>query len=65
MAPATRCDVSGSCHSDPVPTLTDAEVAVAAESVCIHGDTPRAVVMARAVRSSLEVAGVEIRPFAG
>jgi UPF0271 protein len=32
--------------------------------VCIHGDTPGAVAMARAVRAGLEQAGVEIRPFA-
>src|SRR5215210_914202 len=28
--PATRCDVSGSCQSDQVATLTDAELAVTA-----------------------------------
>jgi 5-oxoprolinase (ATP-hydrolysing) subunit A len=39
------------------------DVAVEAESVCIHGDTPGAVGMARSVRSALEAEGVEIRPF--
>ena len=33
-------------------------------SVCVHGDTPGAVVIARAVRSSLAGSGVRIRPFA-
>ena len=51
---------------DGVVTATDGtDVAVRAESVCIHGDTPGAVAMARAVRTALEAAGVEIRPFAG
>ncbi len=31
-----------------------------AASLCIHGDTPEAVAIARAVRAALEAAGVEI-----
>ena len=38
-------------------------VAVPARSVCIHGDTPDAVNLARAVRSGLEAAGASITPF--
>lgn len=34
---------------------------VGARSICIHGDTPDALGIARRVRSSLEAAGVEIR----
>ena len=34
------------------------------ESVCVHGDTPGAVTMARAVREGLESAGVALAPFA-
>ncbi|WP_323095267.1 5-oxoprolinase subunit PxpA [Intrasporangium sp. YIM S08009] len=41
------------------------DVEVEAASVCIHGDTPGAVAMARRVRAALEAAGVEIRAFAG
>jgi UPF0271 protein len=41
------------------------DVEVEAESVCIHGDTPGAVAMARRVRGGLEAAGVEIHAFAG
>lgn len=33
----------------------------AAASLCIHGDTPGAVAMARAVRAALTTAGVEVR----
>ena len=38
-------------------------VPAAIESVCVHGDTPGAVAMARAVRAALEGAGIEIRAF--
>jgi UPF0271 protein len=51
---------------DGVVTAVDgSDVEVRAESVCIHGDSPGAVGMARAVRRELEAAGVEIRAFAG
>jgi 5-oxoprolinase (ATP-hydrolysing) subunit A len=33
-------------------------------SVCVHGDTPGAVQMARAVRTAIEAAGLSLRPFA-
>lgn len=39
-------------------------VRIEADSVCVHGDSPGAVAMARAVRSALEAAGVTVRPFA-
>ena len=39
-------------------------VAVAARSLCIHGDTPGAVAIARRVRTALHDAGVLLRPFA-
>ena len=38
---------------------------VRARSICIHGDTPGAVGLARAVRAGLESAGVGIYPFTG
>jgi 5-oxoprolinase (ATP-hydrolysing) subunit A len=39
-------------------------IAVAPGSVCLHGDTPGAVAMARATRRALEDAGVDLQPFA-
>jgi UPF0271 protein len=35
------------------------------ESVCVHGDTPGAVDLARAVRTALADSGVAVRPFTG
>jgi len=40
-------------------------VAVAAQSICVHGDTPGAVAIAERVRRSLVEAGVSLKPFAG
>lgn len=51
--------------TDGVLTAVDGrDVAVRAESICTHGDSPDAVAMARAVRAALEGAGVTIRSFA-
>lgn len=38
---------------------------VQADSICVHGDSPDAVAMARAVREVLSKAGVVLRPFCG
>jgi UPF0271 protein len=52
--------------TDGVVTAVDgSEVAVQADSACVHGDSPGAVAMATAVRAGLEAAGVVLRPFAG
>jgi UPF0271 protein len=40
-------------------------VDVAVDSICVHGDTPGAVELARGVRTALEAAGLEIAAFAG
>lgn len=39
-------------------------IAIAAQSICLHGDTPGAAEIATAVRQALERAGVVVRPFA-
>ena len=40
-------------------------VALRPGSLCVHGDTPGALTMARLIRSRLEQAGVAVEPFAG
>jgi UPF0271 protein len=47
-----------------VTALDGTEVALAAASICVHGDTPGAATLARAVRRALEAAGVVLAPFA-
>jgi UPF0271 protein len=39
-------------------------VDVAVDSVCVHGDTPGAVELARGVRGALEAAGLQVAAFA-
>jgi 5-oxoprolinase (ATP-hydrolysing) subunit A len=40
-------------------------VRVRADSICVHGDSPGAIAIARAVRGALESEGIRIAPFAG
>ena len=47
-----------------VLTSTGERIPVVAGSLCLHGDTPGAVDLARSVREALHNAGVEIAPFA-
>ncbi|WP_242454097.1 LamB/YcsF family protein [Bailinhaonella thermotolerans] len=47
-----------------VTAADGSEVPVAARSICVHGDTPGAVRLARAVRDALEAAGVRVEAFA-
>jgi len=44
-----------------VVTIDGREVAVEADTLCLHGDTPRAVDVARAVREALAGAGVSVQ----
>jgi UPF0271 protein len=48
-----------------VVAVDGSTVEVGVESVCVHGDTPGAVELARAVRAALEAAGLTVAPFAG
>ena len=48
-----------------VEAIDGTVVPIAADSVCVHGDSPAAVAMAKAVRERLEAGGVTVRPFAG
>ena len=47
-----------------VETVGGGEVAVEIRSLCIHGDTPGAVALAKAVRAALDRAGVRLEAFA-
>jgi UPF0271 protein len=46
-----------------VTSVAGSDVAVEAESVCVHGDSPGAVAMGAAVRGKLRAAGVDIAAF--
>ncbi|MGP4023731.1 LamB/YcsF family protein [Actinomadura sp. 3N407] len=47
-----------------VVAVDGTQVALKARSVCVHGDTPGAVALVRAVRAALSEAGVTLEPFA-
>lgn len=52
--------------NDREVVATDGSViAVRARSVCIHGDTPDSVALARAIRTALDECGVRISAFTG
>jgi 5-oxoprolinase (ATP-hydrolysing) subunit A len=44
-------------------TISGKRLKTRIDSICVHGDTPNAVAMARAVRVRLEQTGVAIAPF--
>jgi len=47
-----------------VHSLDGTPVAVAAETLCVHGDAGQAAARARALRTALETAGVSVNAFA-
>lgn len=50
-------------HTSRVTAVDGSTIEIAAQSVCVHGDTPGAVAVARAIRSTLEGAGVAVASF--
>ncbi len=48
----------------PVVDVDGGELHLSPDSICVHGDTPGAVVIARRVRAELERAGVALTTFA-
>lgn len=46
-----------------MPVIDGEPIALAAESICVHGDGPSAVAMAREIRSRLEAAGILVTGF--
>jgi UPF0271 protein len=60
--PAAAAGAAVRLARDRVAVTPDGrEVAVAADTLCLHGDNPRALELARAVREALEGAGVSVR----
>ncbi|MDN3482344.1 5-oxoprolinase subunit PxpA [Arthrobacter sp. APC 3897] len=46
-----------------ITAVDGTDIPMNADSICVHGDTPGAVAMAKAVRTALENAGVTIQSF--
>ena len=46
-----------------MPVLEGAPIPLRGQSICVHGDSPGAVAMARHIRTALQDAGVSVRAF--
>ncbi len=63
-AEAAAARAAAMVREGAVVSLGGRRVPVAIDSICVHGDTPGAVAMARAVRTALEAADVTLCSFA-
>ena len=59
---ARRCVAMAT--GQPIKDVNGGDLVLAPDSICVHGDTPGAVQIARSVRAALESAGVTLTPFA-
>jgi UPF0271 protein len=59
---AARCVAMAA--GEPVRDVEGGELVLTPGSICVHGDTPGAVEIARQVRTALTAAGVTLTPFA-
>lgn len=55
----------GYLRSGRMPVAGGEPIALRADSICVHGDSPHAVEMARHIRARLQAEGVVLTPFAG
>ena len=46
-----------------VTAITGKEIRLRADTICLHGDTPGAAVIARRVRERLDASGTQVRPL--
>jgi UPF0271 protein len=47
-----------------VKTVDGSEIELQAETICVHGDNPKAVALVRQIRETLDAAGVAVKPAA-
>lgn len=58
---AARCIAMAT--GEPIADVNGDPLSLTPDSICVHGDTPGAVQIARAVRTALEGAGLDLAPF--
>ncbi|MFY9834240.1 MAG: LamB/YcsF family protein, partial [Methylocystis sp.] len=63
-APAIVARVLKMLEMGAIVTENGALLKTPIDSICVHGDTPQAVVIARELRTALERAGWRLRAFA-
>jgi len=59
---AARRAVAIACHGR-APTVDGGTIAIAAETLCLHGDGPAALAIARTTHERLAAAGIAVAPF--
>jgi UPF0271 protein len=59
---AERCVAMA--RGEPIEDVDGGKLVLEPQSICVHGDTPGAVAIARSVREAVEAAGVTVRAFA-
>ncbi|TKW66018.1 MAG: LamB/YcsF family protein [Paracoccus denitrificans] len=47
-----------------IRAVNDQDIRISAQSICVHGDSPGAVRMARRIRDVFDAEGISLRPFA-
>ncbi|WP_062118682.1 LamB/YcsF family protein [Aureimonas sp. AU40] len=52
-------------QSGTLEAIDGSTVRLTAQSICVHGDSPGAVAIARAVREAFEASSIAVRPFTG
>lgn len=60
---AVACRVLAIARGEPVLAIDGSNVTISADSICVHGDSPGAVAMARAVRDALGGDAVRLEAF--
>lgn len=55
----------GWLETGQMPTVSGQPVALTGQSICVHGDSPGAIMMARAIRAALAARGIAVAPFLG
>lgn len=58
---AARC--TQMAKSGEVEAIDGTKVRISAQTICVHGDTPGAVAIARKVREKLQAEGITLKPF--
>ena len=61
---AAAAQVRSMVEKGSVRATDGSDVAITAETICLHGDGPHAVAFARRLRAELNAAGIAIKPFA-
>jgi UPF0271 protein len=53
--------VVGMARAGTVEAITGARISIQADSVCVHGDGPKALAFAQRIRAALEAGGIQVR----